>query len=168
MDGMSRRACLDTLNIALCRWKAALPGRAEWNKYEPIDTPLIPSVAMLHLLFHSARIALNFDQAISSLATAADQASREYCLSSAEDIASILRRYRHQYGLRHAPLILVYGVVQASRTMNTLGVPAEAQPLMQALGECAVTWNLAEQAKELMVQKAAGQGLGDIMRVADI
>ncbi|RSL75884.1 hypothetical protein CEP51_010468 [Fusarium floridanum] len=174
MDGMSRRACLDTLNIELCRWKAALPGRAEWNKYEPIDTPLIPSVAMLQsvpsfilsvrlltdhsLLFHSARIALNFDQALSSLPTAADQASREYCLSSAEDIASILRRYRHQYGLRHAPLILVYGVVQASRAMNTLGVPAEAQPLMQALGECAVTWNLAEQAKELMVQKGAGQG----------
>lgn len=47
MDGMSRRACLDTLNIELCRWKAALPGRAEWNKWEPIDTPLIPSVAML-------------------------------------------------------------------------------------------------------------------------
>ncbi|RSM00805.1 hypothetical protein CEP52_008905 [Fusarium oligoseptatum] len=174
MDGMSRRACLDTLNIELCRWKAALPGRAEWNKYEPIDTPLIPSVAMLQsvpsfilsvrlltdhsLLFHSARIALNFDQALSSLPTAADQASREYCLSSAEDIASILRRYRHQHGLRHAPLILVYGVVQASRAMNTLGVPAEAQPLMQALGECAVTWNLAEQAKELMVQKGAGQG----------
>ncbi|UPK97035.1 hypothetical protein LCI18_007970 [Fusarium solani-melongenae] len=168
MDGMSRRACLDTLNIELCRWKAALPGRAEWNKWEPIDTPLIPSVAMLHLLFHSARIALNFDQALSSLPTAADQASREYCLSSAEDIASILRRYRHQYGLRHAPLILVYGIVQASRAMNTLGVPAEAQPLMQALGECAVTWNLAEQAKELMVQKAAGLGLEGIMRVADI
>ncbi|KAM0420408.1 hypothetical protein ACHAPT_011829 [Fusarium lateritium] len=163
MDGMSRRACLDTLNIELCRWKAALPGRAEWNKWEPIDTPLIPSVAMLHLLFHSARIALNFDQALSSLPTAADQASRQYCLFSAEDIASILRRYRHQYGLRHAPLILVYGVVQASRAMNTLGVPAEAQPLMQALGECAVTWNLAEQAKELMLHKAASQISGGIM-----
>ncbi|KAJ4322679.1 hypothetical protein N0V84_004704 [Fusarium piperis] len=120
------------------------------------------------LLFHSARIALNFDQALSSLPTTADQASREYCLSSAEDIASILRRYRHQYGLRHAPLILVYGVVQASRAINTLGVPAEAQPLMQALGECAVTWNLAEQAKELMLQKAAGQGLGEITGGTDI
>lgn len=65
-------------------------------------------------------------------------------------------------------MILVYGIVQASRAMNTLGVPAEAQPLMQALGECAVTWNLAEQAKGLMVQKAAGQGLGEIMRIADI
>ncbi|KAF4472061.1 transcription factor [Fusarium albosuccineum] len=162
MDGMSRRACLDTLNIELCRWKAGLPGRAEWNKWEPIDTPLIPSVAMLHLLFHSARIALNYDQALSSLPSGADQGSRQYCLSSAEDIASILRRYRHQYGLRHAPLILVYGVVQASRAMNTLGVPEEAQPLSQALGECAVTWNLAEQAKELMLQKAAGGGSGDL------
>ncbi|KAM5374788.1 hypothetical protein ACJZ2D_006282 [Fusarium nematophilum] len=161
MDGMSRRACLDTLNIELCRWKAGLPGRAEWNKWEPIDTPLIPSVAMLHLLFHSARIALNYDQALSLLPSAADQASQQYCLSSAEDIASILRRYRHQYGLRHAPLILVYGVVQASRAMNTLGVPEEAQPLMQALGECAVTWELAEQAKELM-QKGSGGGLGDV------
>lgn len=32
MDGMSRRACLGTLNIELCRWKDALPNRVGWNK----------------------------------------------------------------------------------------------------------------------------------------
>ncbi|KAH7157366.1 hypothetical protein B0J13DRAFT_168708 [Dactylonectria estremocensis] len=153
LNGMSRRACLDSLNIELSRWKSGIPGRAEWNKWEPIDTPLIPSVAMIHLLFHSARIALNFDQAVSVMSNTSDQGSRQCCLSSAEDIASISRRYRNQYGLRHAPLILVYGIVQAIRAFDTLGVPEESHPLVQALAECTVTWGLAEQAKGLILQR---------------
>lgn len=110
---------------------------------------------MNSLLFHSARIALNFDQAVSLLSNASDQGPRQCCISSAEDIASILRRYRHQYGLRHAPLILVYGIVQAIRAFDTLGVPEESHPLIQALAECSITWNLAEQARGLMLQSTA-------------
>lgn len=110
---------------------------------------------MNSLLFHSARIALNFDQAVSVLSNASDQGPRQCCISSAEDIASILRRYRHQYGLRHAPLILVYGIVQAIRAFDTLGVPEESHPLIQALAECSITWNLAEQARGPMLQSTA-------------
>lgn len=142
MDGMRRRACIDTLNLDLHRWRDGLPGRLEWNQWDPIDTPLIPSVAMIHLLFHSARIALNLDQAISSNP---DQTSRQHCLSSAKDIASITRRYRHQHDLSHAPIILVYGIVQAMQAVEMLGTAEESAPLMQALGECAVTWNVAER-----------------------
>lgn len=85
-----------------------------------------------------------------SQATLADQgvvgeAAREYCTFSAQNILSLVRNYRLQYGLQYAPLILVYAAVQAIRTLKTVGIPEEMEYLAHALVECAQTWKIASQ-----------------------
>lgn len=100
---------------------------------------------VISLLFHSARIALNFDSATSEDATAAQKSAREYCLSSARDVTAILRKYRSQYGLRYAPFVLIYGLVQAARCLAVFGALEESSYMTRALDECSMTWKLGQQ-----------------------
>ncbi|KAJ4407458.1 hypothetical protein N0V82_009921 [Gnomoniopsis sp. IMI 355080] len=149
LDGLGRQSCLDNLNFELCSWYEALPECAAWNKWKPTSTPLMPSVAALHLLFHSVRIALNFEQATSTNARPFNDCARKDCLSSAERISNIVRKYRSQYGLGHSPLMMVYAVVQAARALSSLGgTSEEVQYLLQTLDECSSSWSLARQAKD--------------------
>lgn len=46
-DGRARRQNVDSLNIELCRWKAELPAWADFNKWDPINCSLKPSLAAL-------------------------------------------------------------------------------------------------------------------------
>ncbi|KAG7421526.1 putative transcriptional regulatory protein [Fusarium oxysporum f. sp. rapae] len=102
---------LDKLNLELSRWETSLPQCAQWNKWESPSTLLIPSVASLHLLFHSIRIVTNIDAA----AHHESPKSRDYCISSAQSIIALVRKYRSQYGMRFAPFVLIYSLAQASR-----------------------------------------------------
>lgn len=47
LEGIARQSCLDNLNFELCSWYEALPECAEWNKWKPTSSPLLPSVAAL-------------------------------------------------------------------------------------------------------------------------
>jgi hypothetical protein len=47
LDDLGRRVCIDTLNLDLCRWQESLPDCTKWNKWEPANSPLKPSVAAL-------------------------------------------------------------------------------------------------------------------------
>ncbi|UQC86306.1 uncharacterized protein CLUP02_11806 [Colletotrichum lupini] len=152
LEGIGRQSCLDSLNFELCSWYEALPDCAKWNRWEPSSTLLIPSVAALHLLFHSVRIALNFEQAVSHDIAALKDNARKDSLSSAEDIAHIVRKYRSQYGLGHSPLMMIYGVMQAVRTLSLFGTPEEAQYLLHVLDECSSAWTLAHQAKDRLAR----------------
>ncbi|KAF0324443.1 transcription factor [Colletotrichum asianum] len=152
LEGLGRQACLDSLNFELCSWYEALPECAKWNKWEPPSTPLIPSVAALHLLFHSVRIALNFDHAASGHSGAMIDNARKDCVSSAQDITHISRKYRSQYGLLHSPLIMIYAVMQAARTLTLFSTAEEAQYLVHSLDECCAAWDLAEQARNKLTQ----------------
>lgn len=101
------------------------------------------------LLFHSVRIALNFEEATSGSVVPLQNDARKDCLSSAEDITNIVRTYRSQYGLGHSPLMMIYGVTQAAKALSSLGgTSEEAQYLLQSLDECSSAWTLATRARE--------------------
>ncbi|KXH28465.1 hypothetical protein CNYM01_10576 [Colletotrichum nymphaeae SA-01] len=124
LEGIGRQSCLDSLNFELCSC----------------------------LLFHSVRIALNFEQAVSHDISALKDNARKDCLSSAEDIAHIVRKYRSQYGLGHSPLMMIYGVMQAVRTLSLFGTSEEAQYLLHVLDECSSAWTLAHQARDRLAR----------------
>ncbi|KAI8284754.1 hypothetical protein K4K59_007318 [Colletotrichum sp. SAR11_240] len=144
LDDISRRLCFDNLNLELNRWRDSLPDFAKWLKWGPSSKP-IPGVFALHLLFHSARIALNYDQAIATRGSESEERSRVYCSTSATDVTSLLRTYRTQYGLQHAPLVFVYGAVQACRSAKAFGIAEELQYLNQTLGELSSIWGLSRE-----------------------
>ncbi|KAM5359940.1 hypothetical protein ACJZ2D_014089 [Fusarium nematophilum] len=147
LDGLSPT---DNLDLDLCRWQESLPDCIKWNRWEPPTTSLLPSVAALHILFNSTRIALHLDR-INPNTASPDQAqtiSRSVCTSAAQDVVHLVRHYRTQHGLEHAPLIFIYGIVQAHRAMRALDItPQEATYLVQSLDECCVAWGLAVQAR---------------------
>lgn len=73
-------------------------------------------------------------------------------MSSAQDISHIVRKYRSQFGLGHSPLIMIYGIMQAARTLTAFGIPEEAQYLLLSLDECSSAWALAQQARGRLTQ----------------
>jgi hypothetical protein len=85
------------------------------------------------MLFHSLRIVLNIE----------DSNSNEVGLASARVIIAIVRKYRSQCSLKHAPFIFVYGTAKALQVVAFLGIPEEQAYLLQALDECSGTWALA-------------------------
>ncbi|KAJ0385536.1 hypothetical protein COL922a_006203 [Colletotrichum nupharicola] len=139
LDDISRRLCFDNLNLELNRWRESLPGFAKWLKWGRSSKP-IPGVFALH-----ARIALNYDQAIATRGSESEERSRVYCSTSATDVTSLLRTYRTQYGLQHAPLVFVYGAVQACRSAKAFGIAEELQYLNQTLGELSSIWGLSRE-----------------------
>lgn len=50
-----------------------------------------------------------------------------------------------QYGLRHAPLILIYASIKALRSIDKFGIPEEQSYLVSCLAECSHTWSIAGQ-----------------------
>lgn len=69
--------------------------------------------------------------------------SAEICLSSARIMIALVRKYRSQCSLRHAPFIFVYGIAKALQVVAISGIPEEQAYLLQALDECSTTWALA-------------------------
>ncbi|KAF4780726.1 hypothetical protein HER10_EVM0001512 [Colletotrichum scovillei] len=145
LDDLGRRVCFDNLNLDLNRWRESLPDFAKWHKWGGSSSKRIPGVLALHLLFHSVRIALNYDQAIASRGSDADEEPQSYCVTSAQHITSLVRTYRSQYGLQHAPLVFVYGAVQASRSAKAFNITEESQYLNQMLGELSSAWSLSRE-----------------------
>ncbi|GKT51153.1 putative transcriptional regulatory protein [Colletotrichum spaethianum] len=139
LDGLNRRVCFDNLNLELNRWRESLPDFAKWRKWGSPSKPL-PGVLALHV-----RIALNYDQAVASRSGDTEDILRLYCVASAQDITSLLRTYRSQYGLQNAPLVFVYGAVQASRSAKAFGITEESQYLIQMLGELSSAWGLSRE-----------------------
>ena len=110
--------------------------------------------AATSVLFHSVRIAVNFDSATSPDLDVDTGTFRTTCLSSAQDIILLVRKYRVQFGLKHAPIAIVYGMVQAARTTKSLGIPQEFQYLKQTLEGSSSTWELARQAWQQMTKSS--------------
>ncbi|CAG9998291.1 unnamed protein product [Clonostachys byssicola] len=137
-SGASRKSLRDSSNLALSRWHALLPGFVQWNKWEPTSKPLLPSVAALHV-----RIVLNSEACRGTYMGGDSENARAMCLSSAQDIISIVRKYRSSYGLKHTPFIFIYGIVQALRTSQAIGIAQESNYLINILEESSATWDLA-------------------------
>ncbi|KAK1624793.1 fungal-specific transcription factor domain-containing protein [Colletotrichum phormii] len=115
LDDLGRRVCFDNLNLDLNRWRESLPDFARW-----------PS-------------------AIASRECDADEKPQSYCVTSARHTTSLVRTYRSQYGLQHAPLVFVYGAVQASRSAKAFNITEESQYLIQMLGELSSAWSLSRE-----------------------
>lgn len=98
---------------------------------------------MSSLLCNSARIALNFNEAMSLERNDSTDQAREACRVAATEIHSILRRFRNQHGLRNSPLIIVYAVAQAIRASKAFGAREETKNLLDGMAEFASTWPLA-------------------------
>ncbi|RSM15188.1 hypothetical protein CDV31_005122 [Fusarium ambrosium] len=138
----------DDLDLELCRWQESLPDCIKWNRWETPTTSLLPSVAALYILFNSTRIVLHLDRVSADASSQSQSVSRTVCTSAAQDVVCLVRQYRAQHGLEHAPLIFIYGIVQAHRAMRALDMtPHEATYLVQSLDECCVAWGLAVQAR---------------------
>jgi chloramphenicol O-acetyltransferase len=100
---------------------------------------------MFSLLYNSIRIALNYEEATIYNFKPARKDSLRYCVTSAEDIITLVRNYKLQYGLRYSPLILIYATIQASRSVRRFGIPEEYNYLVSSLVECSETWSIASQ-----------------------
>ncbi|EXK83749.1 hypothetical protein FOQG_12083 [Fusarium oxysporum f. sp. raphani 54005] len=143
-DVFTRQTLLDNLNLELLQWRDALPAFAKWNKWSTSVT-ITPAVATLHLLYSSIRIALNYESATTNNVASAREAALLSCTTAAQDILALVRVYKMQYGLRHAPLILIYASIQASRSIEKFGIPEEQSYLVGCLAECSHTWSIAGQ-----------------------
>ncbi|KAF9769355.1 hypothetical protein IL306_013235, partial [Fusarium sp. DS 682] len=143
-DIFTRQTLLDNLNLELLQWRDALPAFSKWNKWSTSVT-ITPAVATLHLLYSSIRIALNYEAATLSNVESARETSLQSCTTAAQDILALVRIYKMQYGLRHAPLILIYATTQASRAIGKSGIPEEQGYLLSCLAECSHTWSIAGQ-----------------------
>lgn len=88
---------------------------------------------------------MNFDPAALEMLTMTQRKFRDHCVSSAQDIVALVRKYRSQYGLRYAPIVLIYGLTQASRCMSLFGTEEEVNYLTKALEECSATWKIGLQ-----------------------
>lgn len=105
----------------------------------------LPSV-----FYHSVRIVLNLSVPPGIAALKQSENAREICLSSAQDILALVRKFRTSYELSHVPLIFVYGLVQAFRACEALGIVEESNYSIQTIEECAVTWSLAQHVQHHM------------------
>ncbi|KAF5569948.1 TY1 enhancer activator [Fusarium phyllophilum] len=123
-DVFTRQTLLDNLNLELLQWRDALPAFAKWNKWST-SVAITPAVATLHLLYSSIRIALNYESATTNNVASARETALLSCTTAAQDILALVRIYKMQYGLRHAPLILIYASIQASRSIEKFGIPEE-------------------------------------------
>ncbi|KAI9167988.1 transcriptional regulatory protein [Paramyrothecium foliicola] len=141
---------INSLNLELMEWRKSLPDWADFSIWDVIDKPLKPSITALHLLYNSARISLNFDEAVSSENTDLVIQARDACTVAATEIHSLLRRYRNQYGLRYSPLIMVYAMAQAVRATKAFGAREQTRNLVEGI-------NMAEiPAKATIVVIGAG------------
>ncbi|KAF4992529.1 hypothetical protein FDECE_13686 [Fusarium decemcellulare] len=140
---VSRKSLVDSLNLALFRWEASLPEQIRWHRWETASANLLPLIAALHVLYHGVRIVLNLGVSPCAPAAFESESARETCLSSMHDVLSIVRKFRVTYELKHAPLTFVYGLVQAFRASEVLGMVEEGQYALKTLDECSVTWSLA-------------------------
>lgn len=97
------------------------------------------------MLFHSIRIAANFDRALVNDRSSAEEISRRYSISSAQEIISLIRIYRLKHGLQYSSLVLVYATAQACRAVRAFGIAEEYESLIGLLRESASTWTLANE-----------------------
>ncbi|KAK4076582.1 transcriptional regulator family: Fungal Specific TF [Trichoderma aggressivum f. europaeum] len=139
-DAVYRTSNLNKLNLELLRWHESLPTFAKWTRWDMTNLSAVPGLIAVH-----ARIALNHDNAVTGHQEIERNSSCQYCVTSAQNIITLVRIYRVRYDLRHSPLVLVYACVQAIRVVSILGTSEEEEYLTQALGECSGTWALANQ-----------------------
>jgi hypothetical protein len=61
----------------------------------------------------------------------------------------MVRIYKIQCGIRHAPLILIYASIQALKCIEKFGIPEEQSYLVSCIAECSSTWSIAGQVQGL-------------------
>ncbi|KIW91502.1 uncharacterized protein Z519_07468 [Cladophialophora bantiana CBS 173.52] len=173
-DHISRHAAgcgVDALyhkfNARLWNWHDSLPGEMRWNRWSSKEEDADPSLALLHILFHTARISLN-RPLISQKGMKSPSAqipkivsdALGICKDSVDTIVQIIRRFRTWHTLRTASFAFVHGAIMAidaaiiiiscSETDNALSMKMNADPLSTldtALNDLSHTWAIAQDAR---------------------
>ncbi|KAF3025591.1 hypothetical protein E8E14_012201 [Neopestalotiopsis sp. 37M] len=140
---LRRKSQVDSLNLELYRWEADLVDSLHWNRWQTTKSSMCLSTAVNHMLFHSLRILLSFEASSSAPLMEDTSGADGVARSSADTIIAIVRKYRSQYSLKHAPFTFVYAIAQALSVVASNGIPDEQTYLLQALEECSETWALA-------------------------
>jgi hypothetical protein len=107
------------------------------------------------LLYHSILISLNRHFVRPTPGFAANQVSKETCISSVDTIIALIREFRAQQGLGHSPVLVVYSAVMASsgifftQDSSALALQSDRRLsfILKALEECSPTHNLAKEAR---------------------
>lgn len=76
-----------------------------------VSTTLANLLYHSSVLFHNVRVVLNSETCRGTYLGGDSEKARAMCLSSAQDIISIVRKYRTSYRLKHTPFIFIYGIV---------------------------------------------------------
>ncbi|OAG39036.1 hypothetical protein AYO21_06756 [Fonsecaea monophora] len=114
------QALYNKLNARLWSWYDSLPGDMRWSRWSSNLEEVEPSLANLHMIYHTARISLNRSLISADVHGTSSEYSKlvfdafEACNGSVETIVGIFRRFSAQHTLKNAPLSFVHGAVTAS------------------------------------------------------
>ncbi|KIX10471.1 uncharacterized protein Z518_01554 [Rhinocladiella mackenziei CBS 650.93] len=159
-------ALYNKMNARLWSWHNSLPGEMRWSRWGSNLEEVNPSIATLHMLYHTARISLNRPLICKNRLKASSETSKltsdafEICDTSVWTIVGILRRFSTQYTLKNAPLIFVHGAVTAIDVALAMGSCSQKDPegrpnmkdtilpaIDAALGELSHAWTIANDAR---------------------
>ncbi|KIX97485.1 uncharacterized protein Z520_06937 [Fonsecaea multimorphosa CBS 102226] len=160
------QALYNKLNSRLWSWHDSLPGDMRWSRWSSNLEEVEPSLANLHMIYHTARISLNRSLLSGEVHGTSLELSRlvsdalEACNSSVEAIIGIFRRFGAQHTLKNAPLNFVHGAVAAvdatlvmvSRSPKHRNSPPHIQDtclsvIDTALADMACAWEMANDAR---------------------
>ncbi|KFY29643.1 hypothetical protein V494_08580 [Pseudogymnoascus sp. VKM F-4513 (FW-928)] len=172
---------ISELNTRLWGWHSTLPGELRWNRWGSCSDAVIPSIAALHMLYHTSQISLNLpflrdaqppwgkSQEPGQPKLVSDAV--DICGASVDIVLSILRRFRSQYTLTKAPLNLVHGGIIAADAILAVmdfcdgerrgSLVKDLYVLDDALLEMSYSWDIATTArtglKNLLAEKTSTQ-----------
>ncbi|KFY26563.1 hypothetical protein V493_04018 [Pseudogymnoascus sp. VKM F-4281 (FW-2241)] len=169
------------LNTRLWGWHSSLPGELRWNRWGSCSDAVIPSIAALHMLYHTSQISLNlpflldpqpfWERSQASTQPKLVSDAIDICGASVDIVISILRRFRSQYTLIKVPFNLVHGGITAADAILAMmdfcdgerraSLVKDLYNLDDALLEMSYSWNIATKArtglKNLLAEKTSGQ-----------
>jgi len=154
-------ASLNQMNARLFNWCDSLSGEMRWDRWGSSSDVVHPSIAALHMLYHTIRISLNrpfVKDGPEAGQSHAPSDSVKICNISTDIILSILHRFRAQHGLLNSPLIFVHSSIRAADATiaiarfngdsHSLHHDATIQALDAALDELSGAWALAAHARK--------------------
>ncbi|KIW25811.1 uncharacterized protein PV07_08954 [Cladophialophora immunda] len=172
------QALYNKLNARLWSWYDSLPGDMRWSRWSSNFEEVEPSVANLHMIYHTARISLNRSLISAEVHGTSSEFSKlvfdafEACNGSIETIVGILRRFSAQHALKNAPFSFAHGAVTAiDATLAMVSCSRKVrqpQPNIQdtclsaidtALAEIAHAWEMANDARRGLRQVLSSWGV---------
>ncbi|KIW77093.1 hypothetical protein Z517_09539 [Fonsecaea pedrosoi CBS 271.37] len=167
------QALYNKLNARLWSWYDSLPGDMRWSRWSSNLEEVEPSLANLHMIYHTARISLNRSLISADVHGTSSEYSKlvfdafEACNGSVETIVGIFRRFNAQHTLKNAPLSFVHGAVTASEASLAMAACSRkgrhTQLSIQDTCLSAIDTALADMAHAWEMANNARHGLREVL-----